>query len=320
MRIPHPTLVIEVLGDPHQGRAFANVPLHRRGERELSQWADLRASLMMSGIDVHVTMGDLFDKAIVPYDVVLETAHAYRVAALTHPLTEYYVLAGNHDVFREADRYSALHVFAALLADLDNVTVVFAPAVYDDLAFFGWDPFRRADELVLEHKAQIAGCTTAFGHWDLKAHGEKDENLVPAAALAACGIEVAVSGHEHKATEEVRHGIKLIYPGSMQPYAHGEGDLYVTVTPAQLAADPAAYKNKVVRVRLAPGEDAPDPVDCLGWSITRDDAEATDEGTPDVELEDFSYARVLAEAFDEEQVPEDIRELVLDKLEEGQNG
>ena len=82
MRLTINGVDFEILGDPHMGRPFRNhVPLHRLGDREKMQRADLQASLAnIEGVVAHVCMGDLFDKPKVDNRIVLQTALDYKHA------------------------------------------------------------------------------------------------------------------------------------------------------------------------------------------------------------------------------------------------
>ena len=67
-----------LLGDQHLGKVFVNnVPLHRRGDHEKIVWAEFRKQLDPKGAEVHVNMGDLYDKPFVPYGVVWCSAQLY---------------------------------------------------------------------------------------------------------------------------------------------------------------------------------------------------------------------------------------------------
>ena len=87
---------IKTLPDPHIGRVFrVGVPLHRLGERELSQMADLKASLMEGPEEYHVCTGDIFDKFVAPNNVLLAVYEAYAEAARARPDRQFYILRGS---------------------------------------------------------------------------------------------------------------------------------------------------------------------------------------------------------------------------------
>src|SRR5689334_1109340 len=122
---------VSTLGDPHLGKRFIEgVPLHRRGEREVQQWVEFDRSLNdVNGASYHVMMGDLFDNFSVDETTVLRAAEHYVSAAARHRGTHYYILRGNHDAVRDADKKSSFDVFHALVATEENITVVREVAV-----------------------------------------------------------------------------------------------------------------------------------------------------------------------------------------------
>jgi hypothetical protein len=53
------------------------VPLHRRGDREKMVWADFERSVSETSADIHINLGDLLDRPVVPYDVIVRAARIY---------------------------------------------------------------------------------------------------------------------------------------------------------------------------------------------------------------------------------------------------
>ena len=121
---------ITLMGDAHLGRSFIHgVALSRRGEREEMVWRDFAANLAAAKPGLHVSMGDLFDKAIVPYEVIARAAKLYRQAAEAKPQTRFVVLRGNHDVRRDLEKISAFDLFALLVRDIPTIFVVSGPCL-----------------------------------------------------------------------------------------------------------------------------------------------------------------------------------------------
>ena len=297
-------LDITVLGDPHLGRSFINgVPLHRRGEREQMIRDEFAESLLNCSTGFHICMGDLFDKPIVPYTVVYFAAHTYIEATKTNPLVTYVVLQGNHDVSRDLERRSAFDLFAMIVSEYPNIIVVREPQSFGGLQFYPWHPLSTSNELVINEPAEAA-----FGHWDLE--GES-HNLIPTKAFAELGITEVYTGHIHQKQEMVRDGINVHVVGSMQPYAHGEGDLYVTKSLKEVLDSPDDYKDKCLRIALLEGEVLDQEIDCLQLTILRPDSTITDQA---VEFGDFNMVDLFSQAFDTEGVPDDIRAQILDKF------
>lgn len=287
-----------LLGDPHLGRQFVNgVPLHRRGEREAMVWKDFDAALSVTDVDFHVNMGDLFDKWLVSYDVMMRAAEAYRAAAEANPRTNYIVLKGNHDWIKDLERASAFDVFAGLVRDVSNIYVCDQPTWSEPFAFFPWHPTDSADFAVQRMLDFMPNIVAAFGHWDTEFG---DHNMVPTKA----DIPTFYTGHIHKPTEFTRDGSRVVVVGSMQPYAHGEeadDSLYVTLDKAE-----GDLSMKCVRLTEQPDG----PVDCLQLTVQPKDT--NDRGTDSsVSIGDFDMEALFREAFQDAGVPEGIAEKVL---------
>lgn len=294
MIIKHNGLTIEALGDPHLGRSFVHgVSLARRGDREARVWADFTDSILNTDADVHVNMGDLFDKAYVSYDVIMRAAQLYIEAATANPDRVFVVLKGNHDWVRDLDRHSAFDIFAAIVEHMQNVFIVSTRWVFmEQLAFFAWHPtILAADMIPIIEK----GPTIAFGHWDVESFGGAGENLIPTKQLAEAGFTHAYTGHIHKADEFDRDGVAVSVVGSMQPYAHGEesnDDLYVTLSKAELTDQ---LHDKCVRVILQPGEILDEEIDCLSLTVKKIDG--PEDEMPTVVLGDFDMEKMFRAAF-----------------------
>lgn len=263
-------LDVTVLGDPHLGKKFrTGVPLHRIGDREAMVWGNFQASLRSHNGSIHVNMGDLFDKFVVAPEVVLRAAEIYRSAAKDLSSCTFIVLMGNHDVSRDSTKASSFDLFEQLVAGVKNIKVVRGdkPFVYQKrLGFVPFHPFKPTEELV----AQLpSGLEAVFGHWDIVDFG--GNNVIPTKLLAEKGLPLAISGHDHVARTETRHGVEIIVTGSMQPYTHAEDpdhDFYRTVTLDELKNIPD-LTNLNVRVLLREGEVLPDDIDCLSLTAKR---------------------------------------------------
>lgn len=256
---------IKWLGDPHLGRKFENgVPLHRRGEREEMQWDKFRTALMTTDAEVHVCMGDLFDKFIVAPEVVLRAAYTYADAINQNPSTLYVVLRGNHDVSRNMDKSSSFELFEAITHEWENLWVISTPTVYENVLFVPYDPFNY-DHL----EDYIANeVDTVFSHFDIVDFG--GHNVIPAEMFSRNGIALVVNGHDHVARVERRHNVEIIVTGSMEPFTHAEDPeqkAYITLTLAELAGRDLTNMN--VRVLLADGETLPTELDCLSLTAKR---------------------------------------------------
>jgi predicted phosphodiesterase len=300
------------LGDVHLGKKFeTGVPLHRRGDREKFQFAQFEASLQTDA-EIHVQMGDLFDKMQVPYAVIWSAAQAYwKVAGGS---TKYVVIRGNHDASRDADRVSAFQIFAELVRPKGIVVVDEEPIRIGDEVFIPWHPFLNARDMVLKYEDLIRGAHTVYGHWDV-VMGQ--DNQLPAAELLAAGVKLAVTGHDHTPRSEKLHGLDVTVTGSMQPYSHGEdpnGFIYITVSLTELLKDLEAVKHKCVRLVLEPTEQLDIAVDCLQLQVQRKTVDETlDMG--EVAFEEFDLQALYGQAVLEIGLSDDISALALERLE-----
>ncbi len=216
---------MKYLGDTHLGKKFeANVPLHRRGDREKIQWDGFLAALDQSNEPL-IQVGDIFDKAVVSNTVVWATAQALRRAATRRPIA---LLRGNHDASRDSSRVSSFQILTELVRPFGVVVADEEPVSFHGVCLIPWSPWLNATEMVEKHADIIRLSNTVVGHWDVVMG---DTNQLPATVLLALGVTTAITGHDHNARELEIDGLKVIVTGSMQPYSHGEdaaGVMYET--------------------------------------------------------------------------------------------
>lgn len=257
------------MGDPHLGRSFkTGVPLHRVGERERLIREQFERELMEVKTDLHVGLGDTFDKFVVAPEVVLFAADVYTRAVKANPGTRFIVLRGNHDVSRDLNKASSFELFKRLCPE---VTVVDeAPLVIGNFGFVPFDAFKTAADQIRELPD---GLDRVFTHFDYTDFG--GDHVLPTALLAEKGILQVTNGHDHLRRTEKRHGVTVDIFGSLQPYTHaedGEGRWYRTVSLDELAGLDATNLN--IRVLLQEGEVMPAELDCLSLIAKRVSSEA----------------------------------------------
>ena len=292
------TRTVVLLGDPHLGRQFVHgVPLHNRGKREEMVWSDFADSVQKTKrVDMHVCMGDLFDKAVVPYNTIRRASEVYISAAKAAPNCQFVILKGNHDWMRDLSLPSAFDIFAKIVAPYKNIHVVHT-CMKDTFGnvFVAWHPTISPEELLEQAGGQF---DTVYSHWDLDSFGGPDFNLIPYAALNKHGVKDVYNGHVHKKNEFDRAGIHVHVVGSLQPYAHGEESdesLYVTRKFSELG-DLSAYRHKALRVIAGPKEYLDDQPDCLQLVIKR--TGEVDEAIPQtVQLDNFDVEYLFLDAF-----------------------
>jgi DNA repair exonuclease SbcCD nuclease subunit len=303
------------LGDTHLGKQFqAGVPLHRRGDREATQWADFEASLNhVSPGDLHIQVGDLFDKAYVGFNVIARTAQMYRDASKAHPDVVYIINRGNHDASRDLERVSAYRIFAMMMEGTEGVTVVEdVPMYVGNIMVVPWHPVKTALEMIEDMEG---GVEVVTGHWDVVAIGDTT-NLIPAGRLLELGVKRAVTGHDHLARELVIEGLPVTVVGSMQPYSHAEDPaerIYVTRTLTEVLTAPDSFHDKCLRIVLEPTEVFDVVIDCLALSLQR----GKDEGAEavQVDFEEFDFEALLNQACAEIGLSTDMITTVSEKLE-----
>lgn len=321
---------IKILGDTHLGRRFTkDVALERRGEREKLVREDFVRQLDPAGADVHIHMGDIFDKPQVDYDTLLFAAQAYRAAATSNPRTTFYIIQGNHDDSRDFAEVTAWDVFGQLVRGFQNIVCVIDSLVGPDFLILPWHPTRTAVEQLdrVREPLVLSGFRPklAYGHWDTDPRGSH-HNLIPTVELAELGVERAYTGHVHLPTTFHRDGVDVTVVGSMQPYAQGEdggqGSVrYVTLDLERLhelmEVAPASLCNACVRLRLAPGEQYDGEIpDCWSWNVERARPVAADEEPEDASMEGFDTAKAGKAALDEHDIIPEVRAQIEAKWEE----
>lgn len=230
---------IHTIGDPHVGRVFqTDVPIHRKGDREAMVWEKFLAELR-TPCQTSICVGDLFDRAVLPYSIVIATADAYLEAAEALPDTQFIILRGNHDASRTGGIVTAYDLFARLVRGWPNITVLGDdPVEYKGLLCVPWHPFKPAADIFAGFEGPYE---MVFGHWDCSDYGKENWNLIPLEALSRITSK-AVSGHIHKPRELQYGDLTVNWVGSMLPYAFGEDaddssdPTYVTLTLKELEA------------------------------------------------------------------------------------
>lgn len=325
---------INLIGDPHLGKKFGGVPLHRTGERETMQMAQFKQELNAEA-DITIMVGDLFDTFLVTNEVLVETYNAVVEATTNNPKRIFIFISGNHDISRDSDVLSSFHVLVEMLQAYPRVKTFMdtAPYAVDGLTMLlaPYSMFKTAKEAISQYVDKFFDLVV--GHWDtLEIAGP--HNLMPIKELGMMSNTI-VSGHEHapykfyittkgERTAEVADAHATVHgTGSMQPYSHGEdphNKMYMTLTLEQvipaLEKDPDAFKDKAVRLVLGPNEQ---PIDfnCLQFSIKRVTVEQKEE--LEVTLGDFDFKELFMETFKENNVPDDITGIYWEKYKQKAN-
>lgn len=300
-----------LIGDPHHGRNFSNgTPLHRRGDREKMQRAQFIEELATPDVDKIVMVGDLFDRPIVPLPVLSQVISDVVDAAQSRPVVEFIYMAGNHDLSRQLGVKGAWQIFELAVGWLDNVWVVNEPCFHGDLALFPWQwGVSTVDQV--EALGPASGVSAVIGHFDMKSFGGDDSHLCPVRNLQVnFGQDVAIySGHYHEERDYEIDGVTVHCTGSLQPYAHGEGDMYVTMTVEEALARDDLH-DKCVRILLEPGEPMPE-IDCLQLSAKREVEEIELDA---VGAQSFNVSEILNRELAEAELPEQVTLFIKESL------
>lgn len=324
-------LTVNVCGDVHLGRTFrTGVPLHRLGDREEMVWEDFEQQLNVEA-DLTIVMGDLFDKFVVPPEVVLRAYDLLTTAAGNG--REIIILRGNHDASRDSNKKSSFDLLRELTWPVEGILVAERAGYYEIdegwLLFCGWSPDVSAHDDVsgLCQRDPAHPILAAFGHWDITQHGEDTHNLIPLDALANLGVGKVFTGHIHKAEAFTRNGMEVHVVGSMQPYAHGEEPdgsmLYMTLTPEQveamLAGDEDIFANSNIRILLIDGAEYPREFNCLSRTFKRTlsgVAKVDEEGNPVAAYDTFDLRTMISTTLTEFGVSEALQSRINTTLTE----
>ncbi|HQT78199.1 MAG TPA: metallophosphoesterase [Rhodopila sp.] len=296
------------LGDPHLGKRFqTGVPMHRRGDRELmvqKQFLDHFANLPVD-TDVHVMMGDLFDRSVVSPDTMALVLDAYEAAVRRCCETEFILLRGNHDASRDQEATTSYDIVARALHRQPRVMVLQdRPTDLYAMVFVPWVSHCTSRELVSGYSQ--GHYAAAFGHWDI-VNPSSDTNMVPTDVLNA---ELFITGHDHKRRTV---GDKIIITGSMQPYAHGEdwtGEMYRTVTLTELAALGDTSK-MCLRVVLGEDEVLPDDIDAFQITVMRQKGD--DAPTLEVGFDGLDMNALWKECMEKHGVPAELSSTLMEQ-------
>lgn len=293
--------VLACLGDPHLGKKFkSGVPLHRVGEREEMVKTDFRDSLLdRKHIDVHVCLGDLFDKSMVDYQTIFFAVRTYQEAAQKFPERKYFIIMGNHDMSRNAERFSSFDLFQEMVKNYPNIVVVTKPLVFERFGFIPYHPFKTSVEMFEDFEKETSAETVqaVFGHWDIDSfNSEMPHNIVPIQQIQTLPECLDIfTGHIHTPEDrDIGFNVQVHVIGSMQPYSFAEdpkAEFYKTVSLEELkTVDLRLFKDKCVRVLLLDGETLPE-IDCLQLIGKKVGSESEDD--IDVEMAAFDMNQLM---------------------------
>lgn len=264
-----------LIADTHFGRKFKNgVPLERQGEYEESIYQSFETCLRLEMPNI-VHLGDLFDSYDVGPDVLYKVADIIYQVAYSQPYKNFYFIAGNHDLHKDASRKSSFYILKLMLSVLKNVFII------------SDSYFRNGRDLFIPYGCEVPKLPNiryVFGHFD------KDN--IPE--------DVTVySGHYHF-PETYKN---CTYIGSLKPLSFGEESdksEMITVTLQEWNEDKLYLENKRVRILLKEGEKLPEnDRGCLQLIGKKLESEEESKNI-DVTFECFDLKKIFFECVGEE--------------------
>lgn len=295
---------LRLLGDPHIGRAFTGLNKPAREFMIEQQWAAIHKSLnQVDEGDLHVCMGDLFDKPKVSNEDLWEVANMYGNAIYDNPGVTYMVLAGNHDLSKDTNKVSSLMLLDSMVPELcvimDTTVQKMGKKQY---LFLPYSPFGHISYSIFKGERYDG----VFTHGNTGNYGNENIEVLNLDEISKL-TNTLYNGHEHVPCEKKHGSLKIINVGSMLPYNFAEdreGKYFVERDEANL--DRFGWKNKIVRVLY---EDQPPEMpnftDALQVTLRKKKSEAE---VTEVELEDeFDLKTVYDKAMKEHKVSKPVQ-------------
>ena len=279
--------IFQNIGDTHIGKKFkTGVPLDRLGEREELIFKAFEQQLKpeTSNVNFIIHQGDLFDKPTISYTDLMRTTELIKEAALVYHQTMYVFIAGNHDLHRDTEKWSAFEIAKSILSPLRNVLfVVKEPVKLGDFLFVPYSFTQTPLEQVANYEAEIM-----FGHLD-----------EPFPYEVIKKFEKVYTGHIH--TPRVEGNV--VVTGSILPMSFAEDPearLYKTFSSLEeLRNTPSEQlKDLCIRVNLKDGEEIPHDINCRQMISMRDSELDPEGGELEVGMEGLDMEVLLHEALD----------------------
>lgn len=272
-----------IISDTHIGKHWAaNVPLHRRGDREKLQ-RETFANILANCRENLIHLGDLFDSWNVSNDDLMFVYNEIYGWAHCNRACQAHFIAGNHDLSRSG-KISSFEILKEMFEQLDNVFFHTGVACIDDELFLPFSYQKSYAEMVKpflgKHFKEV------YVHADLP----------DVEALKQLDADRIYSGHLHNLRpHHIVGGVEFV--NSMLPLNHYEaagtkwdGTLYKTYDCVdQFYVSNDDVHDKCVKILVHENEIAPnrEDIDAMQVIIKLADEEA-------VEM----YEDVVADGFD----------------------
>lgn len=344
---------IQTIGDTHLGRVFkTDVPLSRRGEYEERQFEVLEDLLSFVSEDIpdskliRTQVGDWFDKATVSTAAVFRSKrllehYAAREKDKKTRRTPLFIISGNHD---DAKNISDITSWDLLADSLSTSTFNGAREVLfvndrcihtfpngEEVLFVGWNITKNAVQVFTEARAKgYRNITTVVCHLDKTSYGN-DDNVIPYEFFKEHGVQLVISGHEHKPYYFQDENLEVVGTGSLLPYSHAEDDgenIYLTFTSLEefqsyVETNDVTYSH--VRLILDEADQlklSETPLaDSLSLKVVKKGVDLTsldagdDAQVTQVSIESYDPRRVWANAVVETELDPDVAELTWQEIQ-----
>lgn len=281
-----------IITDTHIGKKWAaNVPLHRRGDREKLQ-RETFANILENCHEDLYHLGDLFDSWNVSNDDLMFVANELLKWSVNNPSCYATIIAGNHDLSR-SNKYSSFEVLDEVVSQTKNIELLNFPDIVDDELFIPFSYQKSYAEMVKPFLGKHY--TNVYVHADLP----------DVEALKQLDADHIYSGHLHNLRpHKVVGGVEFMT--SMLPLNHYEavgtqwdGTLYKKFDCVdQFYVSNKDVHDKCVKIVVHENEIAPnrEDIDAMQVIIAR----AEEDGSKmfeDVEFGDFDSRNVFDECF-----------------------
>ena len=299
-----------IITDTHIGKKWAaNVPLHRRGDREKLQ-RETFANILANCHEDLYHLGDLFDSWNVSNDDLMFVHHCVDEWSLNNRGCQANFIAGNHDLSRSG-KISSFEILKELFASRENVHFHVLP---DDEVNWFWDPDHNYRLVIpFSYQKSYAEMVKPFlgkHYTNVYVHAD----LPDVEALKQLDADHIYSGHLHNLRpNNVVGGVEFVK--SMLPLNHYEavgtqwdGTLYKTYDCVdQFYVSNAGVHDKCVKIRVHENEEAPNREDIDAMQVIIVRAEEEDSKTfEEVELGEFDSRKVFDECM--KDVHEELKE------------
>ena len=299
-----------IITDTHIGKKWAaNVPLHRRGDREKLQ-RETFANILANCHEDLYHLGDLFDSWNVSNDDLMFVHHCVDEWSLNNRGCQANFIAGNHDLSRSG-KISSFEILKELFASRENVHFHVRP---DDEVNWLWDPYHNYRLVIpFSYQKSYAEMVKPFlgkHYTNVYVHAD----LPDVEALKQLDADHIYSGHLHNLRpHNVVGGVEFV--NSMLPLNHYEavgtqwdGTLYKTYDCVdQFYVSNAEVHDKCVKIRVHENEIAPNREDIDAMQVIIVRAEEEDSKTfEEVELGEFDSRKVFDECM--KDVHEELKE------------